>query len=200
MFGKKMDDGFSKQVINSAIAFGKKFQMDEDHALHVTKLSLFLFDSLKYLHNLHESDRLYLEIAGILHDIGTFISESKHHEHSFYLVSNAELIGLSKLSIDIIANLVKYHRRVTPTLKDGNFAALDRQSRIKVYKLAAILRVADALDRSHCQIIDNIKIRITDDKLVITPLSPGVYEYEKLAMKQKSDLFDQVYALEVVLQ
>jgi exopolyphosphatase/guanosine-5'-triphosphate,3'-diphosphate pyrophosphatase len=200
MFGLKKDNGFSKQIINSAIALGKKYQMDEAHAHHVAQLSLLLFDSLKSLHNLHETDRFYLEVAGILHDIGTFINETRHHEHSYYLVSNSELIGLSRLDIDIISNLVKYHRRATPTLKDGSFAALDRQSRIKVYKLAAILRVADALDRSHSQIIDNIKIKVTDDKLVITPVSPGVYEYEKLAMRQKSDLFDQVYGLEVELQ
>ena len=69
-----------------------------------------------------------------------------------------------------------------------------------MYKLAAILRVADALDRSHLQIIDDFNVKVGDDEVVLTPLTSGVYEYEKIALKQKGNLFDSVFGLEVVLQ
>ncbi|RMD57946.1 MAG: HD domain-containing protein, partial [Nitrospirae bacterium] len=200
LFGEGIDIDFSQQIIHSAIELGRKYRMDEAHAMHVARLSLSIFDKLRELHGLKAHDRFLLEVAAILHDVGSFINEAKHHLHSFYLVSNSELIGLKKNDLDIIANLVKYHRVNKPGLSDESFLLLDSDSRVKVYKLSAILRVADALDRSHNQVIDDFDLKINGDRLLITPSNKGVYEYEKLAIRDKSDLFDSVFGLEVVLR
>lgn len=200
LYGIDIDYAFSKQVVNSAIELGKKYRMDVDHSLQVARLSVLLFDKLAELHGMKAHERLLLEIAAILHDVGSFINERKHHLHSFYLVSNSDFIGLAKNDIEIIANLVLYHRESIPSPSDSNFAALSRHDRITVYKLAAILRVADSLDRSHLQIIDDFNVKVGDNKVVLIPTTSGVYEYEKIALKQKGNLFDSVFGREVVLQ
>lgn len=200
LYGIGVDHDFSRQVVSSAIEIGKKYRMDIEHSLQVARLSVLLFDKLAELHGLKAHERLLLEIAAILHDVGSFINERKHHLHSFYLVSNSDFIGLGNNDIEIVANLVLYHRESIPTLADRNFAALNRRDRITVYKLAAILRVADALDRSHLQIIDDFDVEVKNDKVFLTSLTSGVYEYEKIALKQKGNLFDSVFGLEVVLQ
>ena len=183
------------QVVASAVSLGRKFHCDEAHARHVADLSLALFDALPREHGLGPRERLLLEVAGILHDIGTFIRTSGHHKHGEYIVANSEIFGLNRSAVTIVANVVRYHRKAPPAGTHVNFIALPREDRIVVMKLAAIIRVADALDRGHDQRVRDLSFERREDRLAIHPESGADLSLERLSLAEKGDLFEEVYGL-----
>jgi exopolyphosphatase / guanosine-5'-triphosphate,3'-diphosphate pyrophosphatase len=126
------------------------------HAENVARYALLLFDQLSELHRLAHDERELLEAAAILHDIGYHISHAQHHRHSWYIVRNAELLGFTEREKDIIANVARYHRKSHPKLKHENLAQLSDRDRVVVQRLAAILRIADGLDRRHLGLFQSI--------------------------------------------
>src|ERR1041385_5418607 len=138
-----------EQVWESALHMGRKYQFDEKHACLTSKLAARLYEQLKSLHNLDNGNALLLEIAALLHDIGHFINAEDHDKHGYYLLTANHLIGLTQREQNIVANLVRYHRRQFPSTEDENFKALPQKDRLIVIKLSALLRLADALDISH---------------------------------------------------
>jgi exopolyphosphatase/guanosine-5'-triphosphate,3'-diphosphate pyrophosphatase len=193
-------DHFREQVVRSALALGRKYAFDERHAQHVTAMALRLFDELASDHRLTARHRQLLHVAGLLHDIGTFVSARSHHKHSMYLVRSSELFGLTTADTELIALVVRYHRRSEPGPQHPEFVRLNRADRALVLVLAALLRVADALDRSHTQ-----RIRITGCARQGGVLAIGVEEVgdlslERVAIENKGHLFETVFGLRVELQ
>lgn len=183
------------------IETGKKYYFDDKHALQVTRLARILFEKLKTLLNLIEDDYKLLEAAAMLHDIGQHISYSKHHKHSYYLITNTELPGFSDNEIDIIANVAKYHRRSIPKLSHENYLKLSSTDRQKVSKLAAILRIADGLDRTHSQAVKNINMEIGSEKIVISlEVDKNInIEIDKTGFDKKKDLLEKITGKSVEL-
>ena len=188
-----------RQVIASATALGRKFHYDENHARHVAELSLRIFDGLLREHGLGSRERLLLETASLLHDIGTFIRSSGHHKHSEYIVANSEIFGLNRSDLTIVSNVVRYHRKAPPSSMHVNFIALPREDRIVVLKLGAILRVADALDRGHDQRVRDLTVEHREDRLVMHSKGGGDFSLERLSLAEKSDMFEDVFGLEPIL-
>lgn len=191
--------GWQEQIITSAISLGEKFRFDREHALHVSRLALQLFGRLQDLHRLTHRDRLLLRVAAILHDIGTFVSPRAHHEHSYYLVSASDIFGVRRHEVELIANIARYHRRSCPTSSHENYACLDRDSRIKVCKLAALLRIADALDRPHVGKVRRVESVLTDDELRLVAGAGTDWTMERKALADKADLFENIFGRRVVL-
>ncbi len=191
---------FLDQIVKSAYELGRKYQFDEAHGRHVAELAEQLFEALGPEHRLGPQHLLLLRIAGLLHEIGLFVSTRSHHKHSMYLILNSELFGLDRASVELIALTARYHRRAGPRPIHEIYATLPHESRIVVSKLAAILRVADALDRAHNQRIAGIRCAVSDRNFVITV--PGVRDLtlEQLALKQKGSMFEGVYGLTPVLR
>ncbi|MEF3254674.1 MAG: Ppx/GppA family phosphatase [Deferribacterales bacterium] len=146
---------------------GNKFHFDEDHASQVRKLSKIIFDQTKEVLKLNENDWSYLHAAVILHDIGNFISHSKQHLHSEYLIRNSDLIGFSSYEKNIISQIARYHRKRKPKNKDSLYSLIKQKDLNKVLILAGILRIADALDRTHKNKISNIKITFKEKHLIL---------------------------------
>jgi len=195
-----MRDQFASQVIASAINLGRKFHFDEDHALHVTKLSLSLFDQLAEEHKIAKESRLLLHVAGVLHDIGTYIRASGHHKHGQYIVENSEIFGLNHDQIAIISNLVRYHRKAMPTPRHFSYISLSRDNRILVLKLSAILRVADAIDRGHSQRVEEVDVQIRGEELFLNCKRKGDITLEQFGLQAKGNLFEEVFGYKVVLK
>ena len=191
---------FANEVLESARALGKKFKYDRRHGQHVAALSVSLFDHLVDVIDLPAQDRLLLEVAAIVHEVGSFISRRSHHKHSLYIIKNSEIFGLNDEETNIVALVARYHRRALPQPFHLFMRELTREGRIRVSKLAAILRVADALDRSHTQRLEVTKARVEQHKLLlhIGPLMN--VSVEELALRSKGDLFEQMFGLEVVLE
>jgi exopolyphosphatase/guanosine-5'-triphosphate,3'-diphosphate pyrophosphatase len=201
MFSGYKRTDVSKQVINSARHLGQKYKYDEAHALVTAALSVKLFDGLKEDHGLGPKERLLLEVSAILHDIGTYISVSGHHKHSSYLVDAADIFGLRKSDKNIVSNVVRYHRRQTPQPTHVPYMSLPKADRSTVSKLAAILRVADALDRSHQQKIRNFTLeRAEDVHNLWVDEEVGDVSLEREGLLKKADMFTEVFGAQVALK
>lgn len=193
----EIEDEMKRQVLASALNLGRRYRFGEAHALHVAALSLFLFDGLSGLHGMGARERLFLETAGILHDIGTFIRVSGHHRHSEYIVQNSEIFGLQRDELAIIANLVRYHRKAGPDHSHPGYMGLPREDRAAVLKLAAILRVADCLDRGHAQRVNLTGLEIKEDALALRTEGQADLALERLSLADKGELFEDVFGLKV---
>jgi exopolyphosphatase / guanosine-5'-triphosphate,3'-diphosphate pyrophosphatase len=190
----------SVQILSAARSVGRKYHYDESHAERVREFSVRLFDELKTEQRMTETHRLYLEVAALLHDIGSFISSRSHHKHSYYLISSSELFGLRKRELELIANVARYHRRALPQRSHVAFVSLDRDERMIVSKLSAILRVANALDKDHLQKSVDLKITREGDQIVLTTQNVSDLAMGRLALAARSDFFTEIFGKKVILR
>jgi exopolyphosphatase/guanosine-5'-triphosphate,3'-diphosphate pyrophosphatase len=193
-------DEFSEQVLRSAIDFGRKFCFDEPHATHVALLAKQLFEQLREQHQLDARTGLLLQVAALLHEVGLYVNTTSYHKHSLYLIQNGELFGLSRRDQLLVALVARYHRRASPKPTHPGYASLDRDSRVTVAKLAALVRVAIALDRSYSQRIRELSCAREDDRLVIQIPNADDLSLEQLGLKQNGSLFEETFGLQVVLR
>lgn len=195
-----LTEGFQAEVIYSAESLAKKFKVHRSHSVQVARLSQQLFEQTLALHQLNEHDALLLNCAAILHECGNFLSVRAHHKHSQYIIQNSELFGLGGRDISIIALIARYHRKSGPKMNHTGYRTLPPEDRMRVSKLAAILRIADALDRSHSSRIGELSTRIEKQKLIICLISVSDISVEQHAMRSKSDLFHDIFGLRITLE
>lgn len=164
----------------------------KDHSSHVARLSLQLFDEFQYELDLPGEDRELLEYASLLHDIGYYISHRKHHKHALYLIRHADLRGFTADEINIMANVARYHRRSTPKKRHKRYRKLEKGLKQRVKKLSGILRVADGLDRSHYQNVEELEIEKEKEKINFYITTQGDPELEIWGALRKRELFEEV--------
>jgi exopolyphosphatase/guanosine-5'-triphosphate,3'-diphosphate pyrophosphatase len=193
-------EDFSRQVLASAAALGEKYRYDAPHARQVAMLAGRLFDELRDEHGLSVRDRLLLEVAALLHDIGVFVSLRGHHKHAQYILSVSEIFGLSRDDMAIVSNVARYHRRGTPNKSHLPYMALDSADRVLVNKLGAILRVANALDADHLQKVRDVRILREDDQWVLEVDGGGDLTLERLAALARADLLVEVFGRRVAFR
>ena len=131
---------------------------------------------------------------------GLFVSTGSYHKHSMYLISNSELFGLTHRDVLLAALVARYHRRASPKSTHQGYTTLDRDSRIAVVKMAALLRVAIALDDSHSQRIKEIRCSRENGRLVISVPNVDDLSVEQLALHQSRSLFEETFGLQVLLR
>lgn len=178
------------------MSLGRQYLFDEAHARHVAKLSLSLFDQLHELHGLAPEDRRILLATALLHDIGQHISYSKHHKHSQYLILHSEIPGISPSELPLVALVARYHRRAEPRPSHFLYRDMDESDRTRVERLAAILRVADSLDREHLQLVHGVDAQPQEDRLELRLDKEGRILLEQWALRKKGRLFARVFGLE----
>ena len=144
--------------LRSVLQLLDRFRGDETHARHVTDLSLALFDGLQRDHRLDHDARRMLEYAGFLHDIGSVVRHDRHTQHSYYLIKHGGLRGLSEEEVEIVAQVARWHGKGRPKKSDTWTGALSGRGRRTVRWLAAILRIAEALDRSQYQLVRGVTV------------------------------------------
>jgi exopolyphosphatase/guanosine-5'-triphosphate,3'-diphosphate pyrophosphatase len=193
-------DQFTPDIISAVHAIGEKYLYDSERTRNITDLSLRIFDKLEHIHGMGARERLYLECAVILHDIGRFVDCRKHHKHSYYLISNTQLPGILDIERSTIAAIARYHRRARPKASHPEYMALPAAKRVIVCKAAAILRVADAIDRSHRRDPGEIKISLKDGCLLVRTRGYTDISLEKSVLEKRVDLFTEVFGLRVVLE
>jgi exopolyphosphatase/guanosine-5'-triphosphate,3'-diphosphate pyrophosphatase len=195
----ELQEEFYSQIIASAVNLGRKYHFDEAHNRHVALLCNVLFDALAREHGMNRRERVMLEVAATLHDVGMFIRGSGHHKHGQYIVANSEIFGLHRDELDIIANVIRYHRSDPPSQADIDYIALQREERILVLKMASILRLADALDRGHSQRIQNVKVERRNETIVFQSGGDFDISSERMGLEEKGDLFQDVFGYKVIL-
>ncbi|MGB7567835.1 MAG: HD domain-containing protein [Chitinivibrionales bacterium] len=183
-------------IIRSALSIAAKYQTDIAHVKHVERMCLEIFDALASEHKLGPRHRLLLMVAALLHDTGLFVNTQNHHKHSQYLIENCELFGLNRSDLATVALIARYHRRTAPRLTHAAFAQLCREDRAIVSKLAAILRVADALDHSHSQRIFHTGYALDDTRFIISVSGIDDVSIEQVALKNKGSMFEDVFGMQ----
>jgi exopolyphosphatase/guanosine-5'-triphosphate,3'-diphosphate pyrophosphatase len=186
-----------QETLTAAVALGRHYVFDEAHSVHVARLAVSLFDQLESLHRLGETERRILLSAGALHDIGQFVSYKRHHKHSFYLIANSELPSLTEREMLVVANIARYHRKGEPSASHEGFVDLEAHERELVGKLASILRLADALDREHQQLVREVEAQLDGRELVLRLRGTGALLLEQWALKKKTEFFTNVFGLKV---
>lgn len=177
----------------SVLDLAKRCNWEQAHSEHVTQLCLQLFDSLQSLHGLGPAERELIEFGAILHDIGWHIAGNKHHKHSMYLVMHGNLKGLSQDEVRAIANIARYHRKSPPKPEHAEFMALPAKYKKIVRVGAALLRIADGLDRSHNHVVQSIRCRRVDEEITVYLETRGDPALEIWAAKRKRDLFEDFF-------
>jgi len=188
------------QVIISAKLLGRKYDYEAQHALTVARFAVELFDATKKLHKLGYDERTLLEVSGLLHDIGYFIGPIDHHKHSFYLINASSIIGLDDVEKTMVANVARYHTRSFPRPNHKEFTDLSPKRRQIVAKLAAILRLAEALDREHSNRVEQIKLVKGKKKIILRLKGQGDMLLEKWALGYRSRLFEKVFKKKLLIE
>jgi exopolyphosphatase/guanosine-5'-triphosphate,3'-diphosphate pyrophosphatase len=182
------------ETIEACIALGRRCGFEEEHCLQDARLAVRLFDLTYDLHHLDDECRDLLYCAGLLHDIGYVEGYWGHHKTAFKLILEAELPGLTEREKQIVANVARYHRGAKPKLQHKGFASLDADDREVVMILGAILRLADGLDRSHTDAVQDLDLYLEGDRLVVLVDCPFGCSSELWAGEKKGrflgDLFD----------
>lgn len=191
---------FQDEVLQAARVIARKYSTDRPHAEHVANFARQIFQELKDLHGLDDKYELLLRVAAILHEVGLFLSPREHHKHSLYIILNTEIFGLGTQDRTLVALLARYHRRYNPDPNHPHFSDLSREDRMTVFKLAAILRIADGLDRNHSQRIKEIKLTRRGDTLEVEAIGDDDTTVEQIAINGKSDIFEEIYGYKIQLR
>lgn len=163
-----------------------------EHAQQVARIALALFDQTRAVHGLTDREREWLEYAAILHDIGVHISYERHHKHSYYLIANGQLRGFEPEEIEIIGLTARYHRQAAPKRRHAGFRDLKRRSRRTVRTLAAILRLAESLDRSHSQVVGAVELHDRGDDDLLQIRATGDAELEVWSAARHAAPFERM--------
>jgi len=183
----------------SAIELAERCNWEAAHAKQVARMSLAIFDQTRPLHNLGDREREWLEYASLLHDIGNHISYERHHRHSYYLIKNGDLRGFEPEEIEVMALVSRYHRRGTPKRDQEGFADLSQPLRRTVRILAAVLRVAETLDRSRHGVVSAISIKDRGTDLRLQVEAEGDAELEVWAGRRQLAILESELGKPIVL-
>jgi len=196
----KEDEGLLAGVIHSATAIAEKYRIDLEQVRNVADVAVRLFDELKRDHGLSSRHRLLLRVAALLHEVGGFVSTRSHHKHSYYLIKNSEIFGLNRQETEIVAQVARYHRRSPPKSAHLEYASLPRETRVVIAKLAALLRVADALVCGAVRNVADLRLIRQGDELIVQFPAGADTLLEQRALAAKGDLFEDVYGMKVRLE
>lgn len=185
-------------IITNARVIAEKFDYNKNHTDIVEKNALILFDKLKKLHGL-ENERVLLRCAAILHDIGKFIGIDKHSMHSYNIIKSLEVFGLSKEQMELIANVSRYHGSEVPEGQQS-FKQLSEKERVLISKLVAILKLANALDKSHKQKIVIQSVKLKDKELQVKATANVKTMLEEWDFQYKAIFFQEVFGITPVLK
>jgi exopolyphosphatase/guanosine-5'-triphosphate,3'-diphosphate pyrophosphatase len=185
----------------SVMMLAKRFCGANEHGKQVARLALKLFDETALVLGLPANARELLEYAALLHDVGHAIDHDRHNRHSYYLIKNAELLGFAPTEIEVIAQAARGHRKQAPSLDSTELQALNVGKRRVVRGIAAILRVADALDRSHFGVVRNIDVRYSPGRMIVEISSDrDKADLELWTGERRTDLLSKLLDRRVILR
>ncbi|MSP63039.1 MAG: Ppx/GppA family phosphatase [Myxococcales bacterium] len=192
--GLQLVEEFPDLRRRSVFGLCRRCGVHQGHAEQVARLSLDLFRGTRLLHGLPNADGELLEFAALLHDIGYHIAPARHHKHGEYLIANYDMKGFTSDEVTVLAQVVRYHRKTTPKESHEAFARLSPQLKRKVRTLAAILRVADGLDRSYGQLVRQVHCDVGEKSVTLRVAAVGDPALEVWGARRKRDLFEEVFA------
>ncbi len=205
----KFKHSFENDIISTSRNMAKRYRCRSVHSEQVEEHALEIFDAMKKYHGMGKRERLLLQIAAIIHACGKFVSVHNANECSYNIIMSTEIIGISQLEQEIIANVVRYNLRdfdydMIRIENDFHTAAGRSESRreavILIAKLTAILRLANTMDRGHKQKLKGCRIAVKNDRLVITTDYSGDITLEAVSFENKAEFFEEIFGIRPVLK
>jgi len=175
------------------------YECELPHARQVAKLSILLFNRLKALHRLGKRKRLILECAALMHDAGAYYGKKEHHRISCEIILNTALLPFETKERLLTALIARYHRRALPNKTHSYFSSLGQKDKHEMLRLAALLRLADALDHSHRQLVRDIRVEKKPRKVVLKIGAKGFSKEDYVTAYKKADLFKMAFGLKTVI-
>lgn len=188
----------SERLLAEARQLARRFGCNLDYSENTAALAVQLFDQTQDLHGLTPQHRLLLEFSALVHDVGSYINVRNRHKHAMYIIQSADLAGLTKNEKEMVAHIARYHRRSPPQSHHTAFQAMPRRNRVVVAHLAAILRLAYALDVERTQRIRKLRCEVSDNRLLLH-VDRRQVALERWSIAGKDQLFSEVFGLKVVL-
>ena len=191
---------FEQDILACVRNISKRYMGSRKRGETLEKIALTIFDSMKKVHGLGQRERLLLRLAALLHDCGKYVSMVNLGECSYSIIMATEIIGLSHMEREIVANVVKFNHEEFEYYEVLRTSIMDREAYLKIAKLTAILRVANGLDRSHKQKFKDVKTVLKDDVLTITVDTNEDITLEKGMFSHRADFFEEVYSVKPVIK
>ncbi len=191
---------FEQDILVCVRNISKRYMGSRKRGETLEKIALTIFDSMKKVHGLGQRERLLLRLAALLHDCGKYVSMVNLGECSYSIIMATEIIGLSHMEREIVANVVKFNHEEFEYYEVLRTSIMDREAYLKIAKLTAILRVANGLDRSHKQKFKDLKTVLKDDVLTITVDTNEDITLEKGMFSHRADFFEEVYSVKPVIK
>lgn len=198
-FNKNARNGFKGDIINCALFIGKKYGVNLSHARNVKAISVKIFNELMNIHLLSEKEKLFLEVAAILHDIGNYVNLNRHSIYSYNIIHDEEIIGFSDSDLEIIANVAMYHEDLIPSLNDKNYVKLSNNDKIIVSKLSAILKIAEAFDVSGKGKIKKFDVEVENETVYFNVYSEADCTLEKWDFNKNKEFFEEIIGIKPVI-
>ena len=190
---------FDEDIISAAESLSRRYMSYSPHIEALSQMAMLLFDTMKKQHGLGKRERLLLQVAAILHDCGKYISFANAPQCAYDIIMSSEIMGLSHLEREIVAGTVLYNSYPLADYEDVA-DRLDQQSFLTVAKLSAILRVSNAMDRSHKQKFKNVKAQLRDKELIITIETDEDIALEKALFASKTAYFERIFSIKPVVK
>jgi exopolyphosphatase/guanosine-5'-triphosphate,3'-diphosphate pyrophosphatase len=190
----------NSNIINAVWKIAKKYSVDKKHASFVVRISLDIFDQTLEISKLDRKDRLYLQIAAILHDVGNYAGFTRHEKQTYNIIKMQSILGISDEELNLIANIAYYHTSKIPSRLHNNYIDLNDNDKIRVSKLSAILKFAESMDCSHKQKIDKLVISKEKDLLVFVVHSKNDTLLEKWSVEVNMNYFEEVMGIRPYLK
>ncbi len=192
---------FKRQVINSALAIARRHGVNLTHAHNVAQYALRIRDALQKRNDPGSArDEVVLHVAALLHEVGLAVNSSDHPKHSHYLIRNSDIFGLRKRDIELAALVARYHHGDEPTPDQPEYAALPREDRIAVLKLAAVLHVANGLDHERIRKPMKLDMHIQENEFIITVETDRDLSLVERRVEERSKLFARVFGKKAVIR
>jgi exopolyphosphatase/guanosine-5'-triphosphate,3'-diphosphate pyrophosphatase len=173
--------------------FAEACGVDMNHARQVARLAGEIYDGLRQFYELPPADRRLLEAAARMQDVGYLISYEGHHKHSYHLILHSRLEAFRPEELEIVANVARYHRGSPPKKKHENFQGLSTSDRLRVRQMAAVLRLAGGLDRSHNQLVKSAAVTGTPERVELLVAADELPEVDLWAVRRRAELFEEVF-------
>jgi exopolyphosphatase/guanosine-5'-triphosphate,3'-diphosphate pyrophosphatase len=188
----------ARQLIVGTRGFARRLGYDAQHAEHVRELSILLFDQLQALHHLPAQSRVLLEAGALLHDTGHLVGHRGHHKHGEYLALNGDMPGLEGRDRAIVAALVRYHNRKSePAQHHTAYSSLTSADQRITRRLAAILRIAEALDHSHRQRVLKIRASFQRGAVGLQVTARGDAAEDMRDASRSAELFEKEFHVRI---
>ncbi len=196
----EIDKIVEESTILTAKNIAERYFYDKEHADFVEENSLKIFDKMKKFHGMGDRERLYLRIAAILHDIGKYMNIKNHYKHSYNIINAADILGLNERETSIVANIARYHSRELPSEDNRGYRILSNEDKVLVSKLTAIIRLADALDRSHAQKVQGVDINFKGNELTVTVSGMEAILIDEWTFIKKSSFMQEVFGVKTIIK